>query len=245
MEPKTCQKGPKVGSEHRTTFKTSHCVRTACALRAHCVHGIPTAVLHEIQRCVRIVLTMTPYTTEVVRLKQKECSYTRQLTSSAKMKCDDTGTIKPLINPENRPRAADSLGALTAQCRVTGISFRVIFSWHYWHRSKFPQFLGKKVGQTGTMARHNTQNGQNVAITTPPLNSAVHTRYNSACSTIIIQIARHGRRRIGPLRVKPCPCISRFSGRISSPAFEATSSSYISKRSDPGHNRTWTRVVTR
>ena len=34
MEPKTCQKGPKVGSEYWPTFKTSHCVRTACALRA-------------------------------------------------------------------------------------------------------------------------------------------------------------------------------------------------------------------
>ena len=30
MEPKTCQKGPKVGSEYWPTFKTSHCVRTAC-----------------------------------------------------------------------------------------------------------------------------------------------------------------------------------------------------------------------
>ena len=30
MEPKTCQKGPKVGSQYLLTFKTSHCV-----------HGIP------------------------------------------------------------------------------------------------------------------------------------------------------------------------------------------------------------
>ena len=30
MEPKTCQKGPKVESEYWPTFKTSHCVRTAC-----------------------------------------------------------------------------------------------------------------------------------------------------------------------------------------------------------------------
>ena len=44
MEPKTCQKGPKVGSEYWPTSKTSHCVRTACALRAHCVHGIPKKV---------------------------------------------------------------------------------------------------------------------------------------------------------------------------------------------------------
>ena len=37
-----CEKGPTVGSEYWPTFKTSHCVRTACALRAHCVHGIPS-----------------------------------------------------------------------------------------------------------------------------------------------------------------------------------------------------------
>ena len=40
-EPKTCEKGPKLGFEYLPTSKTSHCVRTACALRAHCVHGIP------------------------------------------------------------------------------------------------------------------------------------------------------------------------------------------------------------
>ena len=33
-EPKTCEKGPKLGFEHLPTSKTSHCVRTACALRA-------------------------------------------------------------------------------------------------------------------------------------------------------------------------------------------------------------------
>ena len=41
-EPKTCEKGPKLGFEYLPTSKTSHYVRTACALRAHCVHGIPT-----------------------------------------------------------------------------------------------------------------------------------------------------------------------------------------------------------
>ena len=40
-EPKTCEKGPKLGFEYLPTSKTSHCVRTACTLRAHCVHGIP------------------------------------------------------------------------------------------------------------------------------------------------------------------------------------------------------------
>ena len=29
-EPKTCEKGPKLGSEYLPTSKTSHCVRTAC-----------------------------------------------------------------------------------------------------------------------------------------------------------------------------------------------------------------------
>ena len=33
-EPKTCEKGPKLGFEYLPTSKTSHCVRTACALRA-------------------------------------------------------------------------------------------------------------------------------------------------------------------------------------------------------------------
>ena len=29
-EPKTCEKGPKLGFEYLPTSKTSHCVRTAC-----------------------------------------------------------------------------------------------------------------------------------------------------------------------------------------------------------------------
>ena len=33
-EPKTCEKGPKLGFEYLPTSKTSHCVRTACTLRA-------------------------------------------------------------------------------------------------------------------------------------------------------------------------------------------------------------------
>ena len=39
-EPKTCEKGPKLGFEYLPISKTSHCVRTACALRVHCMHGI-------------------------------------------------------------------------------------------------------------------------------------------------------------------------------------------------------------
>ena len=33
-EPKTCEKGPKLGFEYLPTSKTLHCERTACALRA-------------------------------------------------------------------------------------------------------------------------------------------------------------------------------------------------------------------
>ena len=40
-EPKTCEKGPKLGFEYLPTSKTSHCVRTACALRAwHSPEGV-------------------------------------------------------------------------------------------------------------------------------------------------------------------------------------------------------------
>ena len=49
-EPKNCEKGPKLGFEYLPTSKTLHCVRTACALRAHCVHGIPLVA----KRCVTL-----------------------------------------------------------------------------------------------------------------------------------------------------------------------------------------------
>ena len=45
MEPKTCQKGPKVGSKYWRTFKTWRYVRTACAVRAYCMHGIPQRLI--------------------------------------------------------------------------------------------------------------------------------------------------------------------------------------------------------
>ena len=43
--PRACRvrcspKGPKLGFEYLQTYKTLHCMRTACALRVHCVHGI-------------------------------------------------------------------------------------------------------------------------------------------------------------------------------------------------------------
>ena len=36
-EPKTCEKGPKLGFEYLPTSKTSHCVRTACMAFPGCV----------------------------------------------------------------------------------------------------------------------------------------------------------------------------------------------------------------
>ena len=44
--PRACRvkcspKGPKLGFEYLPTYKTLHCARSACALRVHCVHGIP------------------------------------------------------------------------------------------------------------------------------------------------------------------------------------------------------------
>ena len=44
-EPKTCEKGPKLGFEYLPTSKTSHCVRTACTLRAwHSQKSTPVEV---------------------------------------------------------------------------------------------------------------------------------------------------------------------------------------------------------
>ena len=40
-EPKTCEKGPKLGFEYLPTSKTLHCERTACALRAW--HSLKTS----------------------------------------------------------------------------------------------------------------------------------------------------------------------------------------------------------
>ena len=41
MEQQTCEKGPKLGFKELQTYKSLHCVRTAWARRAHCMHGIP------------------------------------------------------------------------------------------------------------------------------------------------------------------------------------------------------------
>ena len=62
--------------------------------------------------------------------------------------------------------------------------------WGNSDRINFPQFWVKEVGQMGTMARHNTQNGQKCGDTHSPFKGTVHKGYNFPCSTIITQTAR-------------------------------------------------------
>ena len=54
----------------------------------------------------------------------------------------------------------------------------------------FPQFWVQEVGQTGTMARHDTQNVQKCCDSHSPVKSTVHKENHFPCSTIITQIAR-------------------------------------------------------
>ena len=60
------------------------------------------------------------------------------------------------------------------------------------HRIDFPQFWVKEVGQTGTMARHNTQSAQKYCGDHSPFQSPGHEGYNFPCSTMATQMARHG-----------------------------------------------------
>ena len=46
------------------------------------------------------------------------------------------------------------------------------------HRMNLPQFWVKEVGQTGTMARHNTQNGQKCCDHRSPFKNTVHNGCN-------------------------------------------------------------------
>ena len=57
-------------------------------------------------------------------------------------------------------------------------------------------FWVKEAGQTGTTARHNTQNRQKCCDSHSPFKSKVYKGYNFPCSVIITQITRRGRRRI-------------------------------------------------
>ena len=64
----------------------------------------------------------------------------------------------------------------------------------------FPQFWVQAVGQTGTTASHNTQNGQKCCDSHPPFRSTVPKGNKFPCSTIITRTARRRRRRIrGPI----------------------------------------------
>ena len=53
----------------------------------------------------------------------------------------------------------------------------------------FPQFWVKEVGQTGTIVRHKTQNGQKCCHTHSPFKSTVHKGNMFPCSEIITQMA--------------------------------------------------------
>ena len=47
-EPKTCEKGPKLGFEYLPTSKTSHCVRTACMAFPMLIYMCTAALFAEI-----------------------------------------------------------------------------------------------------------------------------------------------------------------------------------------------------
>ena len=68
--------------------------------------------------------------------------------------------------------------------------------WNTEHRIDFPHFWVKEVGQTGPMARHNTQNGQQCCDRRSPFKSTVHNGNNVPSSTMSTQIARRRRRGI-------------------------------------------------
>ena len=61
-EPKTCEKGPKLGFEYLPTSKT-------CALRAHCVHGIPCVDFQHVHRRSSSVITKS------IAVKVKACQH--------------------------------------------------------------------------------------------------------------------------------------------------------------------------
>ena len=64
--------------------------------------------------------------------------------------------------------------------------------WGDWHRIRFPQLWVKEVGQTGTMARHNFQTGQQCCHNHTPIQKVrVHEGTNSPCSMTNAQTARH------------------------------------------------------
>ena len=53
-EPKTCERGPKLGFEYLPTSKTSHCVRTACM-------AFPLSRLPWRVTALNLTLTLMPF----------------------------------------------------------------------------------------------------------------------------------------------------------------------------------------
>ena len=79
-------------------------------------------------------------------------------------------------------------GSGNASCALQGKGNQLWY-FFFWHRINFSQFWVEEVGQTGTLARHSTQNGQKCSNTLSPFKSTVHKGNNSPCSMIITQIA--------------------------------------------------------
>ena len=105
-------------------------------------------------------------------------------------------------------REGTSLGMLPARRRGRGMGL-----WGNVHRINFPQLCVNEVGQTGTTARHNSQNGQKCCHDHSLFKGTVHTRNNFPCSMMIPQIAR---RRAAASQWQPVDamggCVSR--GRL-------------------------------
>ena len=77
----------------------------------------------------------------------------------------------------------------TAACATRALQGQGNQLWGNELRINFPQFWVKEVGQTGTMARHNTPNGQKCCHNHCPVKSTVHKSNDFPCSVIITQIA--------------------------------------------------------
>ena len=76
-------------------------------------------------------------------------------------------------------------------------------------------------GQTGTMARHNAQNGQNCCDIHSPFKSTVRKACNAPCPMIIIRIACRRRRRFcGPYVLRWWRVLGRSSGSDAGPSFK-------------------------
>ena len=82
-------------------------------------------------------------------------------------------------------------------------------------RIDVPQFRVKEVGQTGTMARHSTQNGQNHCDGHSPFKSTVHKGCDCPCSMTITRIGRR-RTRVpyGPPVALPRPGLLHSCGAL-------------------------------